>query len=113
MSNQDGRLEVRDNDHARELIEEAGITCHNVTKEQLTLLWHHLNKRMTKSGNYKGTYAMNDGVSKFMTCHTEQWSNREAVSFNRDGFVGFAGWADSSNTRPILDAVGDWLGLRS
>ena len=36
------------------------------------------------------------------------FSGREALSFNRGGFVGFAGWADSVNVRPFLKAFGRW-----
>ena len=102
-------MKINNNDHARELIASAGITTENVTKAQLVILWHLLSNQLMESGNYRGTYAMNDGGGKFMTCRTEQWDSREAVSFNRDGFIGFAGWADSKNIQPILDAVGDWL----
>jgi len=30
--------------------------------------------------------------------------DRECISFNKDGFIGFAGWASSENTAPILEA---------
>ena len=52
---------------------------------------------------------MTGEVSHFMECCTDQWECREAVSFNHDGFVGFAGWADNRNIRPILDGVEEWL----
>jgi len=32
------------------------------------------------------------------------FQGREAISFNRDGFVGFAGWADSTNVLPFIRA---------
>lgn len=103
-------MEIKNNDHARELIAAAGITTDNVTKKQLKLLWYKLGTRLLQSGNYRSTYEMNGPTgTKFMTCRTDQWNNREAVSFNCDGFIGLAGWADSSNVRPILDGVADWL----
>lgn len=37
------------------------------------------------------------------------FKGREAISFNRDGFVGFAGWADSANLQPFLQAFMDWM----
>ena len=52
---------------------------------------------------------MDVALGPYQTCSTDQWEGREAVSFNRDGFIGFAGWADSSNVRPILDGVEKWL----
>lgn len=38
------------------------------------------------------------------------FEDREAVSFNADGFVGIAGWADSKNSVPFLRAFETWLG---
>lgn len=38
-----------------------------------------------------------------------QWTGREAVSFNPDGFIGFCGWADTRNSQPILAAFMEWL----
>lgn len=37
------------------------------------------------------------------------FEDREAISLNPDGFVGFAGWADSRNERPFLVAFARWL----
>jgi hypothetical protein len=96
-------------DKARELIAAAGITTANVTDKQLAKLRKCINARMLASGNYRGSYKMHRQISLYMTCRTEQWDKREAVSFNSNGFVGIAGWADSSNTRPILDGIADWL----
>lgn len=36
------------------------------------------------------------------------FKGREAISFNNGGFIGFAGWADSTNTAPILKAFCKW-----
>lgn len=37
------------------------------------------------------------------------WQGREAISFNDDGFIGFAGWADDDNVQPFLRAFAIWL----
>lgn len=37
------------------------------------------------------------------------FEGREAISINPDGFIGFAGWADSRNERPFLCAFARWL----
>ena len=103
-------MEIKTTDHARELIAAAGINIENVTEEQLEMLWYKLSTSLRNSGNYNNSYRMNALIDyKYMTCRTEQWDDREAVSFNRDGFIGFAGWADSNNIKPILEGVGDWL----
>ncbi len=100
---------IKNNDHARQLIAEKGITSDNVTHDQLLQLHRLIDQEMKNSGSYNGKYGMNPTVNKYMTCHSDRWNEREAVSFNPDGFIGFAGWADSKNTRPILDAVEKWL----
>ena len=102
-------MDIKTNDEARERIAAAGITKDNVTADQLQILRNCISARMIDSGNYNGTYRMDEKASLFMTCSTEQWEGREAVSFNRDDFIGFAGWADSNNIKPILQGVGDWL----
>jgi len=38
-------------------------------------------------------------------CHFE---NREAITFNRDGFIGFSGWAGTKNTKPFIDGFVKW-----
>lgn len=35
--------------------------------------------------------------------------DREGITFNRDGFIGFAGWASSNNVKPILSAFQEWV----
>ena len=103
-------MNITSRDHARELINDAGITSENVTRAQLSVLWHKLAPRLRNTGNYSGTYAMKPPITgKFMTCRTGQWDGREAVSFNRGGFIGIAGWADNSSVQPILSGIGDWL----
>ena len=102
-------MNIKTTDDARKRIAEAGITKDNVTDEQLQILRNCICARMIASGNYNGTYRMDEKVSLFMTCSTEQWEGREAVSFNRDDFIGFAGWSDTNNIQPILQGVEDWL----
>ena len=36
------------------------------------------------------------------------FESREAVTFNRDGFIGFAGWASDTNVKPFIDAFVRW-----
>jgi len=52
----------------------------------------------------------NDGSIKsaFIRCDGPYFKGREAISFNRDGFIGFAGWADTNNTRPFTETFIKW-----
>ena len=44
----------------------------------------------------------------FLYMNAYYFTRRECISFNRDGFIGFAGWADQGNTNPILRAFLKW-----
>lgn len=37
------------------------------------------------------------------------FSRREAITFNKDGFIGFAGWACDYNTTPFVSAFEKWI----
>ena len=80
-----------------------------VTHDELKLLRKEINKEMKASDCYGGTMRMRKKVGPFMSCKCDQWEKREAVSFNRDGFIGFAGWADENNVQPILRGFQSWM----
>ena len=40
--------------------------------------------------------------------NSHYFTQREAISFNEDGYIGFAGWADQGNTNPLLRAFLRW-----
>jgi len=37
------------------------------------------------------------------------FDRREAVTFGTSGFIGFCGWADSLNSKPIEDGFEEWV----
>lgn len=41
-------------------------------------------------------------------CSASYFEKREAVTFNPDGFIGFAGWADDENVKPIVGGFIEW-----
>jgi hypothetical protein len=44
----------------------------------------------------------------FIQVNGSYFSRRECISFNSDGFIGFAGWASTGNTIPIIEAFKKW-----
>ena len=48
---------------------------------------------------------INDSISKPFY----HFKDRECISFNPGGFIGFAGWADDRNVQPILKAFDKWM----
>ena len=52
-----------------------------------------------------GTRQKDEGLqSAFLRVDGPYFTDREAISFNEDGFIGFCGWADGHNSAPILKA---------
>lgn len=45
----------------------------------------------------------------FIEVLCDNYSRREAISFNRDGFIGFAGWASAYNTDLFVNAFIEWV----
>jgi len=104
---------IKSRDDARDMFDELNITEETVDDKFLGILWNCINQKMQESFLYQGSYKMVIGVSKFMTCETYLWYDREVISFNSDGFIGIAGWADEQNVIPILKgieiALNDWV----
>ena len=36
------------------------------------------------------------------------FADREAITFNKDGFIGFCGWADGYNLTPFVNGFKEW-----
>ena len=50
-------------------------------------------------------------MSMFITVLCDNYSEREAISFNPDGFIGFAGWASTYNTKLFTNAFKEWVDI--
>ena len=69
---------------------------------------------MAVNSKYKITTDGNGGlVSCFITMKSHYFKDRESISFNGDGFIGFAGWADPGNLNPIKRAFLRWCDMLS
>lgn len=93
----------------REILTNKNITTRNVTVQELFLLKVILSKNLRESNIYNGSAKIDKEINlKFIKMSTNQWKSRECVSFNKDGFIGFAGWSGSENLEPILKSVLEW-----
>lgn len=61
--------------------------------------------RLSKIVHFESEYS-----TIYLYVNGSYFKRRECISFNRDGFIGFAGWADSNNVQPILKAFNQWCG---
>lgn len=73
---------------------------------------NELKLNISKFGNNDFNYDYNnDGAIKsvFIKVDAFYFEDREAISFNSNGFIGFCGWASSKNAVPIFIAFDKWL----
>jgi hypothetical protein len=111
------------NDEARQYFKDKGLTYDVLSVDTIDLLAHMLQAEilkmrkespdciLTRINTPKYTKAQNSG-NKFewfeLTVQGTYFGKREAITFNRDGFIGFAGWASTINTKPFIDGFVKW-----
>lgn len=109
-------------DEARQYFNETlGLTYQNLRKDDLLRLKTYLTKafqdyatevnvgplqlsqkclqRYSSDGTLKAAYFFVD---------SDYFEEREAISFNTDGFIGFCGWASDRNAKPFVEAFKVW-----
>jgi len=106
-------------DKTRSAFKDAGLTYKAITPESIKRLRTLINQSMKDSGLIKGSFRCHrrgvitrSKTGRFfagITCQSFYFEQREAVSFNDDGFIGFAGWADDENIQPILSGFTEWV----
>lgn len=59
----------------------------------------------------KAKYGASTGTLRYaeLRVKAQNFKDREAITFNPDGFIGFAGWADAGNVQPFLRAFEKWV----
>ena len=109
---------VLSREEAREAWATSGLTYGDLNSVNLGNLCTKVGEEMKSSGLIKGSYRMKGGPRITMSplglhvelrCKSFYFENREAVTFNDNGFIGFAGWADDTNVQPILRAFIEWV----
>lgn len=108
---------------AREYFKNCGLTYDDITEGDLLTLVMLLNKEIKKSNKVGETSVNTMSLSKkivfvnspkqtmkrcFLYMNSHYFTQRECISFNEGGYIGFAGWADQGNTNPILRAFLAW-----
>lgn len=116
-------------DQARAYFKECGLTYADVTPSELHYLellldeqfikerkkreqnpckpqyWHRVNCADYHKGEFSPEGLL---ICATMTGRGEYFVDREVISFNRDGFIGFCGSADIENKEPVLAAFVEW-----
>lgn len=104
-------------DHARNLWARSGLTYADLTKATVSELRKMIDAEMKASRLMDGTYRVGRAQvwnahvhdAADIRCHAYYFKDRQAVTFERNGFIGFAGWADDTNVQPILRAFIKWI----
>lgn len=111
------------NEEARQYFRDKGLSYADITEGDILSLLMLLNREIKKS-NKAGETSVSTmhmsskiGMKKrtngtiiqcFLYVNSHYFTRREAISFNEDGFIGFAGWADQGNKNPLLRAFLRW-----
>ena len=114
---------VCSNDEARQYFKDKGLSYSNITEGDILTLTMMLNKEMKKANKdcetSTGTLNLSRKINMkrksggsiiccYLYVNSHYFTQRECISFNEDGFIGFAGWADQGNVNPILRAFIKW-----
>lgn len=118
-----GFNEVCTRDEARDYFAKCGLSYKDITEGDILTLTMMLNKEIKKSNQSGETSVNTMSLSKkidmskntdgsiqycFLYLNSHYFTRREAISFNRDGFIGIAGWADIGNQNPLKRAFLAW-----
>lgn len=113
------------NDEARNYFN-SKLSYLDITEGDILLLVMLLNKELKKSNKAGETSVNTMRLSKkidislrsngtinycYLYLNSHYFTRREAISFNRDGFIGLAGWADMGNLNPIKRAFLKWVDM--
>lgn len=80
--------------------------------EELTDSDNEIQMKLCALRNKDITYDENGSIKKcFIMVDGFYFKRREAISFNNNGFIGFAGWADTENSKPFINAFEKWVNI--
>lgn len=111
------------NEEARDYFKAKGLTYDSIDEGDILVLVMMLQKEIKKSNKAGETSVHSMSLSKrvdmkkksngklvscYLYMNSHYFERREAISFNADGWIGFAGWADQGNTNPLLRAFLGW-----
>ena len=114
---------VCSNEACRRHFADCGLTYNDITDGDILTLVMLLNREIKKSNKRGETstntlrlsekkiikHNPNGSISEcYLFMNSDYFTRRECISFNRDGFIGFAGWADDGNTNPLRRAFLEW-----
>ncbi|PZL78220.1 hypothetical protein CI088_00160 [Enterococcus plantarum] len=115
-------------EEARQYFKDCGLSYADIKEPDFWLLVAMVSKELSEfvfsSHAYedKGNMTINKKTLKFtftkkglknafIEVDGPYFKGREAISFNRDGFIGFAGWAGGNNADPFIKGFVKWCDM--
>lgn len=109
-------------EQARKYFSHIGLTFGHITLARIRKLHALLDERLKTSGIFdKSLHCHKDIDFKFteeggmahasIKCNANYFNGRQAVEFEENGFIGFAGWSDDYALKPMLEAFVEWCDL--
>lgn len=109
-------------EQARKYFSHVGLTYGHITMARIRKLHALLDERLKASGIFdKSLRCHKDIAFKFteeggmahalIKCNAYYFTGRQAVEFEENGFIGFAGWSDEYALKPMLEAFVEWCDL--
>lgn len=110
-------------DLARKHFQRCGLSYKDIGLHEINTLIKYLNKHFADynscmvmikeprvTGKIKDVILDSDKRIKFAQLRVKgtYFEDREAITFNEDGWIGFCGWADNSNLTPFVMAFVEW-----
>ena len=105
-------------EEARKLFEDSKLSYKNIGSREIASLRSLISEEFKKMDTIinmkliqgKPFKFNNDGsvINGSIRVEGKHFENREAITFNRGGFIGFSGWADAQNVKPFTSAFARW-----
>lgn len=109
-------------EQARKYFSHVGLNFGHITLTRIRKLHALLDERLKASGIFDKSLHCNKDIGFQFTdeggmsnatikCNANYFNGRQAIEFEENGFIGFAGWSDDHAVKPILEAFVEWCDL--
>jgi len=110
---------MRESNKLRDMFKSKGLTYKDVTRKDIDRLVSFIKNELKTFYTFpmrvryirKGDINFENGELKhcYIMVDGDYFKRREAISFNKDGFIGFAGELSTENTIPFFNAFESWI----
>lgn len=106
-------------DNSRKLFLINNLSYNDIGSKEIGLLRKRISRKLVEHSTSSFKMELIDGepfkfnndgvlIRGSIRVKGNHFDDREGITFNTDGFIGFSGWADSKNKLPFLNAFNEW-----